>query len=234
MPRPRRRTGPSRAWPGSSPSFRFLDRVGRPGPAAAALVALVERLAPRWTADSEDLREGAQRVAAHLPDAAPEARAATAFRLLERIVEAEAWGGLPAERRLSDLEHWATFARDSKEADARRAVRALVGELPELAPEEAYADGGVPGIAAHPLASLCTTRADHGRLLQALALVREPEPSAPPEGEPIEEVPSPPSNGNGPGEDASGGEGGSPTDGGANSGDGPSGGDGVFGRSARS
>ena len=214
--------------------FRFLDRVGRPGPAAAALVALVERLAPSLgPLTSEDLREGAQRVAAHLPDAAPEARAATAFRLLERIVEAEAWGGLPAERRLSDLEHWATFARDSKEADARRAVRALVGELPALAPEEAYADGGVPGIAAHPLASLCTTRADHGRLLEVLALVREPEPSGPPEGGPVEEIPSPSSDGNAPGEDASGGEGGSPTDGGASSGDGPSDGDEDFGPSAR-
>ena len=195
----------------------------------------MERLAPSLgPLTSEDLREGAQRVAAHLPDAAPEDRAATAFRLLERIVQAEFWGGVLAERRLSDLEHWATFARDSKEADARSAVRALVGELPELAPEEAYADGGVPGIAAHPLASLCTTRADHGRLLEVLALVREPEPSGPPEGGPVEEIPSPSSDGNAPGEDASGGEGGSPTDGGASSGDGPSGGDGAFDRSARS
>ena len=180
------------AGAGSEPSlaelerdrFRFLDRIGRPGPAAAALVALVDRLgADQGPLTSEDLREGAKRVAQHLPDAEEGARAARAFSLLERVVRAAAWNDLPAERRLKDLEHWAAYAQRSGAAKTREAVRAFVGELPALAEEAAYGDDPLPGLDGHPLAALCATRAQHERLLAALTTVASApaESSAAPE-----------------------------------------------------
>jgi hypothetical protein len=189
------------AGPGSEPSlaelerdrFRFLDRIGRPGPAAAALVTLVDRLGDeQGPLTSEDLREGAKRVAQHLPDAEEGARAARAFGLLERVVRAAAWNDLPAERRLKDLEHWAAYAQGSGAAKTQGAVRAFVGELPALAEEAAYGDEPLPGLDGHPLAALCATRAQHERLLAALTAVSgASETSATPESEESVTEPAP-------------------------------------------
>lgn len=183
--------------------FRFLDRIGRPGPAAAALAALVDRLgADQGPLTSEDLREGAKRVAQHLPGAEESARAARAFGLLERVVRAAAWNDLPAERRLKDLEHWAAYAQASGAAPPQAAVRGFVGELPALAEEDAYGDAPLPGLEGHPLAALCATRGQHERLLAALAAVASaPEaPSAPePEGPSTDPAPDPGSDPDSPG-----------------------------------
>ena len=190
------------AGPASEPSlaelerdrFRFLDRIGRPGPAAAALVTLVDRLgADQGPLTSEDLREGAKRVAQHLPDAEDTVRAARAFNLLERVVRATAWNDLPAERRLKDLEHWSAYARGSGAAPSQEAVRVFMGELPALAEEAAYGDAPLPGLEGHSLAALCVTRAQHERLLAALAAVASAPQAATTqeaEGTPSEPAPS--------------------------------------------
>ena len=104
-------TRPSRAWPRSS-AIASVPRsggapwtggrcTGRAGGASGAIAG---------TADLGPAR-GAQRVAAHLPDAAPGSGRdgvppAGAHR------GGRGLGRPPRRGRLSDLEHWATFARD--------------------------------------------------------------------------------------------------------------------------